>query len=176
MTENILIRRAAISDIEALQKIARQTSIETFLSDSNGDNMKKYLDEAFSYDKLTEEISNPESEFYFAVSENTVIGFLKVNYGKAQKEPLEDEAFEIERIYVTREYHGKKIGQMLFDKAIDIARNRKAKYVWLGVWEFNHRAMRFYKKNGFIKFGEHKFIFGDDEETDLLMKLDLTNK
>lgn len=176
MKYNILIKRAGKSDIETLQKIARQTSMETFLSDSNGENMKKYLDEALSYDKLAEEMNNPESEFYFAVSGNNVIGFLKVNYGKAQKEPLEDEAFEIERIYVVREYHGKKIGQMLFDKALDIARLRNAKYVWLGVWEFNHRAMRFYKKNGFVKFGEHKFIFGDDEETDLLMKLELTNE
>ena len=176
MTEKILIKRATVADIGALQKIARQTSIETFLSDSNGDNMKKYLDEAFSYEKLAEEMNNPESEFYFAYSGITVIGFLKVNYGKAQKEPLEDEAFEIERIYVAREYHGKKIGQMLFDKALDIAKKRNAKYVWLGVWEFNHKAMRFYKKNGFVKFGEYKFIFGDDEEADFLMKLDLTKE
>jgi len=43
--------------------------------------------------------------------------------------------------------------------------------VWLGVWEENQRAINFYKRNGFKEFGKHSFIVGDDEQTDLMMKL-----
>lgn len=173
MNEQIKIERADISDVGKLQKIARQTSIETFSTESNGENMKKYLESAFSIEKLTEELNNTESEFYLVYSEEAVIGFLKVNYGNAQSEKLGSSAFEIERIYVAKEFQGKRIGQMLFDKAVSLAKLRNAKFIWLGVWEYNHNAMRFYEKNGFVRFGEHKFIFGDDEETDLLMKLEL---
>ena len=44
------------------------------------------------------------------------------------------------------------------------------KYIWLGVWEENPRATRFYQKNGFVAFGKHIFKLGDDEQTDILMK------
>ena len=60
-------------------------------------------------------------------------------------------------------------------KAIDIALDVQASYVWLGVWEENYRALRFYEKNGFTPFGKHKFWLGDDEQTDLLMKKELAN-
>ena len=63
---------------------------------------------------------------------------------------------------------------MLYEKAIQTAMLASAEYVWLGVWEENPRAISFYKKNGFIEFDKHIFKLGDDEQTDLMMKLELT--
>jgi ribosomal protein S18 acetylase RimI-like enzyme len=77
---------------------------------------------------------------------------------------------EIERIYVLKEYHGHKIGQLLFEKAISIAKSMEKKYVWLGVWEKNERAIAFYTKNGFTVVDHHLFKLGDDVQTDYLMK------
>jgi len=175
MSENIEIIKAGIKDVNILQNISRQTTLETFAEVSKKENMTKYLEQSFSIEKLTEELNNPESEFYLAYSHDEVIGYLKINTGNAQKELQDYRAVEIERIYVYKKYHGKNVGQMLFDTAVSIAKQRKAEYIWLGVWEFNHRAMRFYKKNGFVVFGEHKFIFGDEEVTDLMMKLELND-
>ena len=70
-------------------------------------------------------------------------------------------------------YHGKKVGQLLYEKAIETAKQKNADYVWLGVWEENPRAISFYKKNGFIGFDKHIFKLGDDEQTDIMMKLQL---
>lgn len=69
-----------------------------------------------------------------------------------------------------KEYHGKKIGQILYAKAIKVATEISAEYVWLGVWEENQRAISFYKKNGFIEFDKHIFKLGNDEQTDIMMK------
>jgi len=55
---------------------------------------------------------------------------------------------EIERIYVLAAYHGKKVGQILYDKAMQVAEEINSPFVWLGVWEKNPRAIRFYEKNG----------------------------
>ena len=173
MSENITIKKAGIKDVTILQEISKQTTLETFAEVSKEENMKKYLEQSFSIEKLTEELNNPESEFYLAYSQDEVIGYLKINTGKAQKELQDSRAVELERIYVYKKYHGKNVGQMLFDKAISIAKQRKSEYIWLGVWELNHRAMSFYKKNGFVIFGEHKFIFGDEEVIDLMLKLEL---
>jgi ribosomal protein S18 acetylase RimI-like enzyme len=100
-----------------------------------------------------------------------ILGYLKLNFTDAQTEKLEENHFEIERIYVLKAFLGQKIGQILFDKAIEIGREKNLEYVWLGVWEENHRAIRFYGKNGFEIFGKHDFVLGEDVQTDLLMKM-----
>lgn len=132
--------------------------------------MNKYLNEAFSEEKLTEELKNRESIFYLAMDDTRVIGYLKINFGNAQTEKQDINAIEIERIYVLSSYHGKKVGQVLYEQAINLAQDKKASYVWLGVWEENPRAIKFYEKNGFKEFDRHVFKLGDDNQTDIMMK------
>jgi diamine N-acetyltransferase len=174
--DKIKITKVDLTDIEQLQIIGRQTFFETFAEGNKEENLQKYLEEGFAIEKLTSELTNPNSEFYFARIDNKVIGYLKINFGQAQTELIDNTALEIERIYVLKEYHGKKVGQILFDKAFDIAKQTSADYLWLGVWEENPRAIYFYKKNGFEEFDKHIFMLGDDEQTDIMMKLKLNQE
>ena len=112
-----------------------------------------------------------KTTFAETFTEHNVVGYLKINFGASQTELKDNEALEIERIYVLQAFHGKKLGQALYEKAISIAKEMKVKYVWLGVWEQNHRALQFYKKNGFVPFDTHIFKLGNDEQTDIMMKL-----
>lgn len=167
------IKKAALIDVEQLQQIGMLTFSETFSSSNTEENMKTYLADGFSIETLTEELNNENSEFYFALAENEVVGYLKINFGQSQTELKDNTALEIERIYVLKEFHGKKVGQVLYETAIGIAKQKNADYVWLGVWEDNPRAIGFYKKNGFVEFDKHIFKLGDDEQTDIMMKLKL---
>ncbi|RYE01509.1 MAG: GNAT family N-acetyltransferase, partial [Sphingobacteriales bacterium] len=133
--ENINIRRVDINALRQLQSIGRQTFYETFSAHNSEENIRKYLAEGFSDEQLTRELQNPGSEFYFAELEDHVIGYLKLNSGEAQTELKEEGTVEIERIYVSRDYHGKKVGQLLYEKAVQVARDKKAACIWLGVWE-----------------------------------------
>jgi ribosomal protein S18 acetylase RimI-like enzyme len=169
--DKIDIKKVSLSDIEELRSISRQTFLETFADGNTESDMKKYLDENLSNDKLAGELIILDSEFYFASIQNKVIGYLKINFGQAQTELKDQKSLEIERIYILKEFHGKKVGQILFDTALQIALKIKADYVWLGVWEKNFRAINFYKKNGFVEFDKHIFKLGDDEQTDIMMKL-----
>ncbi|PXY47386.1 GNAT family N-acetyltransferase [Flavobacterium hydrophilum] len=171
---NIDIKKISIKEIDQLQKIGRQTFQETFSESNSEDNMKSYLETGFSNEKLTAELTDENSEFYFAILENKVIGYLKINFGVSQTELKDNKALEIERIYVSKEFHGKSVGQLLYNKAIEIANHKKSEYVWLGVWEENQRAIKFYEKNGFVEFDKHIFKLGNDEQTDIMMKLQLT--
>lgn len=173
--ETIEIKRITVQEIDQLKEIGRKTFHETFSESNSEENMQKYLDGKFSTEKLTEELNNTDSEFYFATLENKVIGYLKVNFGESQTELKDDKALEIERIYVSKEFHGKKVGQLLNNKAIQIATQKNKDYIWLGVWEENLRAVRFYTKNGFAEFDKHIFKLGNEEQTDLMMKLKLTH-
>lgn len=171
--DKIEIKKVTLSDISELQSIGRQTFSETFADGNTESDMKKYLAKNLSFDKLKSELDVPDSEFYFAIAHNQVIGYLKLNFGKAQTERIDLNALEIERIYVLKEFHGKKVGQILHEVALQTAISLKADYVWLGVWEKNFRAIHFYKKNGFVEFSKHIFKLGDDEQTDIMMKLNL---
>ena len=82
---------------------------------------------------------------------------------------------ELERIYVKRTFQGNQVGHWMLNHIKYIATKKKKNYLWLGVWEKNVNAIRFYEKNGFIKFGEHPYYIGSDKQMDWLMKLNLAN-
>ncbi|HET6558023.1 MAG TPA: GNAT family N-acetyltransferase [Prolixibacteraceae bacterium] len=167
----IEIKRATLNELEELQKVARMTFWETFAAVNSAENMRKYLEERFSAQRLSMELMNRDSEFYLAMVGDRAVGYLKLNFGQAQTEPQDEKAVEIERIYVIREFHGGQVGQRLFEQAMRIATEKRTSYVWLGVWENNLRAISFYRKNGFAAFDTHIFRLGDDVQTDLLMKI-----
>ncbi len=174
--ETIVIKKVTLKDIEHLQQIGRQTFYETFAVANTAEDMNNYLNESFSTDKLKAELNDNNVDFYFAVLNDMILGYLKLNSGTSQTELQDNKALEIERIYVLKEFHGKKIAQALYEKAIEIAKQRNVDYVWLGVWEQNPRAISFYRKNGFVEFDKHIFKLGTDEQTDIMMKLKLNNQ
>jgi len=170
---DITIRKIAERDLIELQKIGKLTFEETFSSQNSEENMKEYLENGFATEKIKAELNDKNSEFYFAELDGKAIGYLKINIGQSQTEIKNENSLEIERIYVLKEFHGKKVGQILYEKAIELAKNRNVDYAWLGVWEENSRAIRFYEKNGFVAFDKHIFKLGNDEQTDIMMKLKL---
>jgi len=170
---DIKIERVTINEIGLLQEISKRTFYETFSATNSEEDMELYLKESFSLEKLDKELSNKYSEFYFALHENKVIGYIKINLGQSQTELKDDKSLEIERIYILKDFHGKAVGQLLYEKAIQIAKQADVLYVWLGVWENNPRAISFYKKNGFVEFDKHIFRLGKDVQTDIMMKLKL---
>lgn len=169
----IEINKVKLTDISQLQAIGRQTFFETFAEHNTVADMELYLNNNLSLEQLTNELSDANSEFYVASLDHKIIGYLKINFGQAQTELKDRSSLEIERIYVLKDFHGNKVGQALYNKAIDIAKQTRVNYVWLGVWENNLRAIHFYKKNGFEEFDKHIFKLGNDEQTDIMMRLKL---
>lgn len=168
--KNIEITLATIQDLAQLQYVARATFSQTFSDINTEENMIEYLNKSFSIEQLTEELNNELSQFYFAKLKDKVIGYIKLNTGIAQKENPNENGLEIERIYVLKDFHGKNVGQLLYNKALEVAKQMRVDYAWLGVWEENHRALAFYKKNGFVQFSQHEFMLGNDKQIDLMMK------
>ncbi len=173
--ENIEIVKVSVDDIAQLQIICKQTFFETYADGNTEENMQKYLDESFSLENLAAELANPNTQLFFARLDQKPIGYVKINFGEAQTELKYQKSLEIERIYVLKDFHGKRVGQILFDKAFEIALQTKADFLWLGVWEKNPKAIYFYKRNGFVEFDRHIFKLGDDLQTDIMMKLTLAN-
>jgi len=167
---SLIINKADLKDLETIQSLGRETFYETFAQHNSEEEMQNYLDKSFASEKLTSELNNPDSQFFIAWEDDLPVGYLKVNTGKAQTELQDENSLEIERIYVKSSHHGKKVGQVLYEKAVEIAQEEEKKNLWLGVWEENLRAVNFYKKNGFVEFDKHIFRLGNEEQTDLMMR------
>jgi ribosomal protein S18 acetylase RimI-like enzyme len=169
----IEIRKAVLSDLESLQIIGTQTFTETFSAVNTPENLANYITQSFNKEQVSKELCNPESSFYLATLDTKIIGYLKINFGAAQTELMPYQALEIHRIYVLQENQGQKVGQIFLDHVLEIALQNEMDYIWLGVWEENYTALRFYAKNGFVAFDKHIFTLGDDVQTDLLLKLQI---
>lgn len=152
--------------------MARTAFIQAFTIGNKPENVEHYLNEAFTLPQFEKEFETPSSYFFLAISEDKIIGYLKVNETPSQTDIHDPESLEIARLYVLEEFLGRGVGPELLNFAIELAKQKAKKYLWLGVWEKNARAIRFYEKNGLRKFGSHPFPFGDEVQTDYLMRID----
>ena len=171
--EQISIIPITAAELEILVHLSRKIFYDSFNHMNTPENMKEYMDRAFNPQQLLSELNNPLSEFYFILTEDNIAGYLKINRSGAQSDVQDDNSLEIERIYVDDEFQGNGLGAKLLDKAKARASAMQLKYIWLGVWEKNADAKRFYERHGFQQFGNHEFRMGDEIQTDLLMRCEM---
>lgn len=171
MNEKITIRLASLDDATMLTELGAKTFYETFEAFNWEEDMKLYLAKNFTVGQLTIELNDDGSTFLVAQHGATAVGYAKLRQQQTQPEGLEEaNTIEIERIYSRKEYLGKEVGKALMEGCLNLAKQKGHKIIWLGVWEHNPRAIAFYEKWGFEKFGSHDFILGQDLQTDILMK------
>ena len=170
-SENVIFEKLSSGDLQELKEISRRTFTDAFGADNNPEDLQLYLNIAFGEENLRRELLNPLSEFYFAKLDRETFGYFKINLGDAQTDFQDEDAMELERIYVTKDFQNRKIGQKMLDEVIEMAIQRKMRYLWLGVWEKNSRAIEFYLRNGFQLKGSHPYMVGNDRQTDKIMKL-----
>ncbi|MDH5412547.1 MAG: GNAT family N-acetyltransferase [Flavobacteriaceae bacterium] len=160
-----------IEDLDELVQISRVTFVDAFEKENNPEDFKNYLAKAFSIEKIKSELLDTNIQFFFTYLNDSLVGYFKLNEGEAQTESFEQNTLELERIYVLQHFQGKQIGKAMLYKAIAIASSKKASFLWLGVWEKNNEAIKFYERYGFKKFMTHTYLIGKDKQTDRLMKL-----
>jgi diamine N-acetyltransferase len=165
----INIKKCSREDLQILQEISIETFNDTFKDQNSSENIDAYLETAFTLKQLEKEIANKSSQFFFALFNNEVAGYLKVNTNEAQSEEMGDESLEIERIYIKNKFQKQGLGKYLFNKAMEIATGSHKRKIWLGVWEKNGNAIAFYKKMGFVQTGAHSFYMGNEEQTDFII-------
>ncbi len=170
----LALHHCSIADLDQLVLISRKTFIDAFASQNNSEDFEHYLHTALTRETIAGELDNPHTSFYFVKNLKETIGYFKINDAKAQTDIFDKTSYELERIYVLSGYQGHGIGEWIMDQVNLLAQEAKKDYIWLGVWEENTGAIRFYEKKGFIKFGKHPYYIGKDKQMDWLMKLDLT--
>ena len=166
----LAFRKCSLTDINTLKNISVGTFKSAFEAQNNPEDFKVYINHAFSIEQLLKELSSPYSMFYFALSKNEIIGYFKLNILDNQNEFKEYNGIELERIYVLPDFQNNGFGSFMLGEVIRLAKSLQKSYLWLGVWEKNSEAIKFYQNKGFKKIGTHPYWIGTDEQTDWLMK------
>jgi GNAT superfamily N-acetyltransferase len=167
------LSEADFADLAPLLDLAQTSFVQAFTEGNKPENVQAYLSQAFTSVQLEIEWRNPASTFLLASLEGKLVGYTKVNLAAAQTDVQDPESLEVARLYTLEEVWGRGVGQFLLDAALAFAKEKGKTFVWLGVWEHNARAIRFYEKNGFKAFGSHPFPFGDEIQNDWLMRVEV---
>jgi diamine N-acetyltransferase len=169
---DLQIRLATNEDVETLTEMARKSFYDTFHDHPKNapEDMQSYMDEAFTVEAYAAELADKDSIFFVAEIENEIVGYAKLKQNSREEEISGENPIELVRLYASHDFIGKGIGKSLMLKCLEFAKEMGHDIIWLGVWEYNHLAQKFYTKFGFAKCGEHIFQLGTDPQTDWLMQ------
>jgi len=167
---HVTIRRADTTHAELLAELGRRTFEETFSADNTRENMDAYVASAFSVAQQTDELAHADSTFLIAEVDGVAAGYAKLHAGELAEGVEGAKPIELVRLYVSREWLGRGVGEALMRACLDHARNAGYETIWLGVWERNARAQAFYRKWEFRAVGEHIFPLGSDPQRDIIME------
>ena len=167
---SVSIRRGRAADAAPLSEMAARIFHESFAADNDPEDMAAYMATAFSPEQQGRELADPSHQYLIAESEGAIVGYVLTKAGDdAPPCVTVRPSAEIARFYVDRPWHGSGVAKLLMDAAVADARRRDALGIWLGVWEHNVRAVRFYAKHGFRDVGAHVFVLGTDVQSDRIM-------
>ena len=166
----IRIRKAKIEEVAAVRELAIEVYTDTFAEHNTPENLEAFFKDSYELEKFREEFYEPDSVLYVALDDLKIIGFLRLRKCAEVDKYLGTNHIELHRLYIHRDYHGSAVSKMFMEEALAYAKACKHEWIWLGVWEKNFRAQKFYTKWGFEQFGEHVFQMGDDPQIDWLLK------
>jgi len=168
----IKIRQAVPEDAELLTDLAYTTFWDAFHDHPKNapHDLEAYMQEAFSVEHIRSELEDAESVFLVAEMNCELAGYAKLIFESTEPDIIAEWPVELSRLYSHQKFLGRGVGQALMDACFARAKETGRDVIWLGVWEYNPRAQRFYEKNGFRLVGKHTFLLGSDPQTDLLMQ------
>jgi diamine N-acetyltransferase len=172
---SIIIRQADTEDAKLLTDLAYTTFWDAFAHHPKNapDDLNHYMRQAFNLEQISAELEDEKNVFLIAELEGEAAGYAKIVMDNVEPGITAERPVELSRLYSHQKHLGQGIGQSLMEACFQCAREQGRDVMWLGVWEYNPRAQRFYEKNGFRVVGSHTFQLGADAQTDLLMQREL---
>ncbi len=162
------IHRAGIADATLISGLSEETFFDTFNGTCTNNDMKVFIEDYFNEKQVCKELQDANDFYFIAFVDDIAAGYIRMKEEQSDVEVIKSKkGIELKRIYVLKEYHSKKIGAALMRFALDFAIDKGYELLWLGVWEHNERAIKFYKKFGFEDTGfQHPFPIGSTPQTD----------
>lgn len=177
LTVDNTIRPARAEDLADLADLAARAFRDAFGAENEEHDMEEYLSTSMSVKTLEKDFADEKNIFRVACSHQAgnLVGYAKLRDKSDYSATDGNSAIEIERIYADSSMIGTGIGKALMTECLSLAKSLGRDVIWLGVWDQNDRAIKFYERWGFSIVGEREFKLGSDIQNDLIMRKELTS-
>ena len=152
-----IIKKATINDVNLLASLSVEAFLPAHGHSSPEKDIKTYLEANFSVHNFKKEIANPAFKYYFIYHHNKIAGFSKIIFNTPSIHITENTITKMERLYLLEEFYGLNLGTQLMNFNSELAKRNNQRGIWLEVWIENFRAIKFYKKMGFMIVGKANF-------------------
>ena len=169
MTVGLVIRGAEPSEAAVLADLMSRTFRDAFGADNRPEDLARYLAASYGEAIQAAELRDPRITTLLALLHGVPVGYAQVRRGSYLPACVTSpEPVELWRFYLEQAWIGRGLARPLME-AVESVASARGRTLWLGVWERNARAIRFYRKVGFVEVGSHVFHVGGDPQTDLIM-------
>lgn len=170
---DLVIRFADADDLKLLVALGMTTCYEAYFELDPPKDIAEYCVWSFSPEQLKTELEDKNSTFLIAELDGRAVGYAKLREGKKIECMAGKNAVEVQRIYILEKMKGKRIGERLISRCFEIAKQRGFATVWLGVWDKNTAAQKFYEKIGMKNVGWTDFSDGKTEFINMVFAKDI---
>lgn len=143
MTVQAILKIVTEADAQVVTELSRVLFSETFAQKMAHNYIDNYLNQEYTIEVIRGQILKPDNLFVLALAQGKAIGYMKL----VDKES--ENALEVDKLYLSRNYQGKGIGKHLMAFAEETARQKGRQSITLVVWEKNLSAFDFYKYLGY---------------------------
>ncbi len=161
-----LIRPAILADVDVLCRLGATSFRETYRSISDPHEVDQYADQHFTRAKVEAWLRNPHARTLLAFAAGEPAGYAHVRRGAVPACVADREAVELSRLYLLASAQGTGLGSALIAAALVEVAALGGRTVWLGAYDRNAKALRFYARHGFVHVGTHAFEFGGQIHAD----------
>ena len=146
MEEEIIIRKAEISDFQGVHKLIMQVH-KLHVNERN--DIYKDVD-PMNFDEFKTELSNSNNIYLIAEFKNEIVGlcFSQIKEISNNKIMKDRKILHIENICVDEKHQKKGIGKKLYEQIVQLAKEKNIDNIELMMWGFNENAINFYKNLG----------------------------
>lgn len=167
-------RKAESADLADLSALAQRTFRDAFAEFNTEKDMREHCAIHFGVSSFAEILADLRKSIVLAEQGQAPVAYAQLHLGESWSSVQAVKPAELHRFYVLEDWHGKGLAGEFLKHLAGVCRQSGADVLWLGVWEKNSRAIKFYEKNGFVVVGHKEFLLGQDRQRDLVMALDLS--
>jgi ribosomal protein S18 acetylase RimI-like enzyme len=165
----IVIRRAATRDADALAALGAATFTETFGRLYPPKDLESFLEQAYTAQAFARFLERPDHAMWIAEDASGPVGYVHAGPCALPHPEVTPGCGEVKRLYVSRSSQNAGLGGRLLHEALTWL-DAPGRTLWIGVWSENHGAQRLYGRYGFTKVGEYEFPVGETRDHEFILR------
>lgn len=172
--EPVTAQEATAADAAELADVAARTFPLACPPTVRAEDVAAFIAENLTEARFGDYLRDPDRTVFVVRHGGPILGYAMVIRGvpddpQVRRAVSTRPALEVSKLYVLPEHHGRGGAAALMTAVLQHADDLGAAGLWLGVNQHNHRAQRFYAKQGFTVAGTRTFRLGEHLEHDYVM-------